>query len=323
MSARRRLAAALAAGLFALGALGCTSTVAVKVNGVAISVEDVDAEVAFETARSPATYQGEAAEENLARLRASVLDRLIAGELLRQGAEGLGIVVGGASVEERLEALQGTYGGPEEFETALAEQGLDLKRIRDQISQQLLKDLVTVKLISAEPVTDAEVAVYYNNNAAQFAQPAASRVAHILLGPEDESLAKEILAELKGGADFAALAKKHSTDKASAAQGGELGWQTVPGEPEFDAAVAKLKDVGDLSPLVRTKVGWHIIRLAETRTGSEQPLEEVAGQIRDVLARQRGAEKYATWIAGQRASADIQYIREPAPALVPAPSPGG
>ncbi len=124
----------------------------------------------------------------------------------------------------------------------------------------------------------------------RFMQPAQVQARHILVkGTDAEARAKAegLLAELKKGADFAALAKKSSDDPGSAANGGDLGFfgRGKMVKPFEDAAFA-LEQPGDLSPLVESPFGFHIIELTKKRPAAPQPFDEVEKQLKDEAAKQ-------------------------------------
>jgi len=133
---------------------------------------------------------------------------------------------------------------------------------------------------------------YYNDNIQQFSTPERVRASHILLntGGKDEAAvrkqAEELLAKIKGGADFAALAKQFSEDPGSKDKGGDLDFfprgQMVP---EFEQAAFSLQP-GQVSELVKTQYGFHIIKVVDKQAGSTQPLEAVRAQIQQTLAAQ-------------------------------------
>jgi peptidyl-prolyl cis-trans isomerase C len=127
---------------------------------------------------------------------------------------------------------------------------------------------------------------------------------HILVESEDE--AKTILAELKGGADFAAVAKERSKDPGAAA-GGDLGYfskeQMVP---EF-AEVAFKMYAGQLSNPVKTQFGWHIIKVEDRRTRTAPEFEKVKDQIESYMMRKAQTE----FVAKLRESAKIERLEKP------------
>lgn len=143
-------------------------------------------------------------------------------------------------------------------------------------------------------VTDAEVEKYYAEHSSEFETPLQVRASHILVtvpetggsAAEDEARAKvaEAIKRVKGGQDFARVAREMSQDPATAPNGGELGW-VKKGEmvPQFEEALFAMK-AGEVSAEpVRTPFGFHAIKVHEVRPASKQPLKEVAGRIRQRL----------------------------------------
>ncbi len=109
------------------------------------------------------------------------------------------------------------------------------------------------------------------------------RVRHILIGgatPESRAQAEKLLEEIKGGADFAKLAQERSADKGSASRGGELG-MFAKGRmvPAFEEAAFALKNKGDLSSVVETQFGYHIIQLEERKPAGKRGFEEVKDEL--------------------------------------------
>ena len=130
---------------------------------------------------------------------------------------------------------------------------------------------------------------------------------HILVPTEDE--AKAILAQLKGGADFAALAKEKSKDP-GAAEGGDLGYFTKEQMvPEFAEVAFKLGK-GQLSDPVKTQFGWHIIKVEDKRTRPTPTFEQVKPQIENYVAQRAQAEM----VENLRKSATVERLDKPAPA---------
>ena len=123
----------------------------------------------------------------------------------------------------------------------------------------------------------------YKAETERFQTPARTRARHILIKGKDAAAraqADKLLAELRAGGDFEALARKHSADPRSGAQGGDLGFfpkgQMVA---PFDVALEKLKNPGDLSGVVPSQFGFHIIRLEERQPASKQSYAEVREQL--------------------------------------------
>jgi len=148
-------------------------------------------------------------------------------------------------------------------------------------------------------VPPADIEREYNNNIEQYSTPEQVRASHILLkteGKDDAAVkakAEELLKQARSGADFAELAKKNSEDEASAKNGGDLDYfgkgRMVP---EFDAAVFAMQP-GQISDLVKTQYGYHIIKLVDKKPATTRPLAEVRQQLSDQLAYQRAQAQAA------------------------------
>jgi peptidyl-prolyl cis-trans isomerase C len=138
------------------------------------------------------------------------------------------------------------------------------------------------------PVTDAEVQAEYDKFKAQ-ATGTEYRARHILVEKEDE--AKKLIADIKAGAKFEDIAKKHSKDPGSAERGGDLDFAKPEAYvPEFGKALAALKK-GEMTPApVKSQFGYHIIKLEDTREAQFPPLTEVSAQLKQRLEQQRLAQ---------------------------------
>jgi peptidyl-prolyl cis-trans isomerase D len=153
---------------------------------------------------------------------------------------------------------------------------VDMQAIRDRIQ-----------------ISPQDIQRSYEDNQQQYSTPEQVRASHILLkteGKDDAAVkkqAEELLTKVKAGADFAQLATKYSEDDASKAKGGDLDFfpkgQMVP---EFDKAAFPMKP-GEISDLVKTQYGYHIIKVTDKKAASTKPLEEVRTQIEDQLKWER------------------------------------
>ena len=180
--------------------------------------------------------------------------------------------------------------------------------LKEQVRQQLTTNKLMEVLASDQTVTDADIASYYNKNKAQFFQKGEKRASHILFRATDKALATKVLGQLKAGTiSFQDAATKYSTDAASKAKGGDLGWPTSAYVPEFQAALDKLSN-GQMSDLVQSTYGYHIIEVTDVRPGSQQPLDKVKEQIKQIILQQRKADSYQTFLDGLRKAAKIQIL---------------
>jgi peptidyl-prolyl cis-trans isomerase D len=178
-----------------------------------------------------------------------------------------------------------------------------VKTHQPQFSQPEKRKLQYV-MVSAKKlavaVSDADVEAFYKEHAAEFEEPKRLRVAHVLVrvppvgGSDAENAAKakveDVIKRAKGGEDFAKLAREFSEDKASAVQGGDLGF-VGPGElvAPFEQAAFALKK-GEISAPVRTPFGYHAIRVIDVKEGGKTPLKEVAPKIKETLGAQKSEQ---------------------------------
>ena len=292
------------------GVVACGSNdVAARVNGEEISSTELDEQVERLREQSPQMFEGEEGEAQVLDFKRRLLESMIDNVLVRQAAEERGISVSDEEIDTQIDELKAGFPSEDEFNTALADAGLTLNDLRDQLSEQLATQRLIEELVGDAEVTADEIEEYYEANKDQFADQAATRSSHILFEPEDKATAEEILAEVRAGGDFAALATEYSKDPGSASQGGDLGWSdpSRPFVPEFTEAMDGL-DVGEVSDLVETDFGWHIIRVDERRDESQKPLSEAAEQIEQMILQQRNAEAYQTFLDQLRAEAEIEIL---------------
>jgi len=160
-------------------------------------------------------------------------------------------------------------------------QGIDKDADVKKVIEEAKKKILIAKLLSSEveaviKVTDDEVADYYDENKFRYMTPEIMRASHILLSTFDD--ASEVIKELKQGETFENAARARSLDP-TAQQGGDIGY-FPKGRlmPEFEQACARLS-VGETSDVVRTSLGFHIIKLTDRRASVEKPLDEVREEI--------------------------------------------
>jgi peptidyl-prolyl cis-trans isomerase D len=171
----------------------------------------------------------------------------------------------------------------------------------------LLVDVDAIRTKTVVPPADIERA--YNANIEQYSTPEQIRASHILLkteGKDDAAVkvrADELLKQARAGADFADLAKKNSEDEGSAKNGGDLDYfRRGRMVPEFEQVAFSLEP-GQISDLVKTSFGYHIIKLVDKKPGTTRPLAEVRQQISDQLTTERAQAQTAD--TAQRLASEI------------------
>jgi foldase protein PrsA len=195
---------------------------------------------------------------------------------------------------------------------ALTEGGIDAKQ--EQITEDVLVSYLESQYYSAKyreeilanhPVTDEEVAAYYEEHKQEYVRDKVSvRSSHILMGDEnhtdeDRAAAQTVLDRVNAGEDFAALAKEYSIDTESAGKGGDIGYNDESSTivESYINAMLKLK-AGEVSQLVESEFGFHIIKATDILKPGQNTLEDVAAQIRTKLEEARVAEEYPKFKEG-------------------------
>ncbi len=192
----------------------------------------------------------------------------------------------------------------------------DKPEVQRQVAFERNKVLMEALLRNAgkAALTDDAMHKVYDEAVKKMTNEEEVHARHILVASEDE--AKAIVAQLKGGADFAAIAKEKSKDP-GAANGGDLGYFTKDQMvPEFAEAAFKL-DKGQISDPVHTQFGWHIIKVEDKRTKPTPSFDQVKGQIENFVAHRAQAEL----VDNLRKTAKIERLDQPAapnPMLNPA-----
>lgn len=152
------------------------------------------------------------------------------------------------------------------------------------MTNQILVSEYMSELQDKIKVGEAEMQAYYEKNKGQYLDPEKIKASHILLKTEEE--AQAVLKELKAGKEFDQLAKEKSICP-SKTKGGDLGWfDRGRMVPEFEAAAFNLKK-GDISEIVKTKFGYHIIRLDDRKAAEQKSFDSVKTQIENQLKQQK------------------------------------
>ncbi|MFW7522982.1 peptidylprolyl isomerase [Vibrio ostreicida] len=168
------------------------------------------------------------------------------------------------------------YTRPEQFKVAYIE-----------LSAQQLKQSVVV--------TGTQAYQYYQDHLDQYSSQEQRRVSHILVEGDDQAKAQAMLDELNNGADFATLAQQKSEDVGSASEGGSLGWiERDVMDPAFEEAAFALKKAGDVSALVKSDFGYHIIKLDELKRSEVKPFGDVVAEIKQGMQDQQAVDKFYT-----------------------------
>jgi peptidyl-prolyl cis-trans isomerase C len=182
-------------------------------------------------------------------------------------------------------------------------------RLSDIKDQLLIESVLKKKITADAKITDEDLKKYYDANKESFKKDKEINTRHILLKSDEE--AKQVQARLQKGEDFAELAKKYSIDPQAAQSGGELGYHPKGTlMPEYEEAASKLTKVGQISGIVRTKYGFHIIKLEGTRPAAYVPFDEVKEFMKQKIAQEKQTELLDKYVNDLKKGAKITIKEE-------------
>lgn len=175
-----------------------------------------------------------------------------------------------------------------------------------ELREQLLIEMLLKKKITTDfRIDDAELKKYYEAHKEEFKRPPEINTRHILLKTEEE--ARQIQEKLMKGEDFVELAKKYSIDPAAKVTGGELGYHPRGSlVPEYEEEAFKLKKVGQISGIVKSRFGYHLIRLEGIKPPSYAKFDEVKELIRQRMIQEKQGEILQKYIEDLKKNAKIK-----------------
>jgi peptidyl-prolyl cis-trans isomerase C len=301
----------------ALAQSGGSKNMVAKVNGKTIT----EAEVSKETQRLTAAMGGQADPQQMASakgmVRRQAIEMMINRTLLEQAAKNEGIAVARDTVAARMTAMKSSFPSEQAFAERLAAMGITSQDFEKEIETGIQFETLLAKHTSdVKAPTMEEMKAYYDSNPEDFRQPEQIQASHILVQlaqtdtdaqkAEKRARAGKILADLKGGADFAQTASQFS-DCPSKRDGGNLGYfrrgQMVPA---FETAAFALK-VGEMSGVVETNFGYHIIKLTDHKPARDVSFEEAQRDISGYLTDQAKQQAIGSYLQTLRGAAQIEY----------------
>lgn len=293
-----------------------------KVNGTVITRGEIDRAVNIFLAQNRSPQKP--TPDQLQQLHDSALEQMIAAEVLYQAGQKVAPKDAEKQAEEKINESKARFQSPAEFDAVLKSSGLTEAELKDLTRKDIVINALVEKEVADKiTISDADAEKFYKDNIDKFKKPQSVKASHILIGvdpkatDEEKKKAKEkaegLLKQIKEGKDFAALAKENSTCPSSA-QGGDLGFfgkgQMVP---PFEAAAFAMKP-GEISNVVETQFGYHIIKLTDRKPAETTSLEEVKPKIKDYLKGQKVQQAVGQYIEGLKAKAKIERFAEEAPA---------
>ena len=300
--------------------------IAATVNGIVIKDAEVDAKVSTYMERMAAQIPPNMVEQYRTQIRGQALESMIVEQLLAEQVKKMGISITDKDVNDKLnEIIAAQPGGMtmESFKAMLAAQGQSF----DVVKGQIKKTLGYEKLLGAVEVNDAEAKAFYDENKEDFNKPEQVKASHILIKvaptatPEEKTAAKAkidgLLKQVKGGGDFAALAKENSDDPGSKIMGGDLGFFDRNTMVKEFADTAFAMKVGQVSNVVETQYGYHIIKVTDRKEGGLTSFDKAKADIVRSLQDKKKNELFRQLIEKVKAGAKIEYPpgKEPKPRM--------
>jgi len=263
--------------------------------------------------------------EQAAMFEKQLLERLIQIQLLIVKATDADKAKGQEAGEKRFVAFKSRAPSEEMLGRQLKSMGMTIEQLRARLIDEATGEAVLERELKSKiTVTDEQVKKYYEENPAQFEEPETVRASHILIGTRDantgaelsEELKKEkkkqaegILKRAKEGEDFAKLAKEFSEDRGSKDKGGEYTFPRGQMVPEFETTAFALK-TDEISDIVTTQFGYHIIKLSEKKPAHKVELAEVAKDVKDGLAQQEVQKQIPDYFAKLKQEANVEILDE-------------
>ena len=285
------------------GGKALTDGIAAIVNTEIITVSELQSEMGDEFFRLKARYEGDELKERLSQKRLEVLNLLIERKLLLQEAKAKQISVSDEEVDQAWEQMRRNPAG---FPPSAA-QSKDI--LREEMMARRIRDIEVRRGIVVVP---EEVRAYFKEQQPRFTSPGTHHIRQILLLPKlDEdretlkTRAEVLMSQLEEGTSFEKLAELFS-DGSESVMGGDLGFVT---KDELLAPLGEALDKlspGEVSPLIETEIGIHILRLEENRPGITQPFEQVKEAIGNRLFQEKIQKSHDKWMSSLKDRAYIE-----------------
>jgi peptidyl-prolyl cis-trans isomerase C len=299
------------------GAAGTTpdaETVAV-VNGTVITKEQVDRELTGHQQKM--VRAGQALNpELLAGLRERVIEGLIDRTLLHQASVKGGITVSDEEVDEQFGQIREQFPSDEAFNSVLMQMNMTEEVLREELRGGIsVNKFVDERFGSSADISPGEARAYYDSHPEAFVTPEQVRARHILIrsdaegGEDAEGKARKAIEEIReealAGGDFGELAKEHSQCPSSE-QGGDLGYFTRGKMTKDFEDTAFALEPGELSGIVDTEFGHHLIKVEDRKPEGTIPFEDVEERLRAYLGQEAVKEAVQSYVKQLRLEGVIQ-----------------
>ena len=306
------------------------NSMAASVNGKEITRSDVDRATAVLFSQYRDRIPPERMEQAKVMLRNQALENLINKNLLMQEADREGIQVDQQAADTDFKKISDRFPNPEEFRKALTTMGVSDQDLRSEVRDNLkVEKLLDKDMAGLKKPGGEEVDAFYREHSRDFQKPERVRASHILIStaPDDTAEVKAqkrqklsgLQGQVKQKADFAQLARENS-DCPSKSQGGDLGYfERGKMVKAFDEVAFQMKP-GEVSDIVETEFGYHLIKVDDHQQAGTIPLEEARGDITSFLEQQNRQKAMESYLQKLRGAAKVEYAAGMQPAPMPPPA---
>lgn len=244
-------------------------------------------------------------------VRTQVIDHYTEQELIKQVCQERNITVDSSEVDAKIQSMKSNYDSDDAWNEALKNAGTNEEQYRESVESGLLKQKLEEDVVGTVKVKDSDLLKSLKSYSSYL--NGAKRSSHILFSSSDKDKAKKVLKQINSGKiDFAAAAKKYSTDSGSAKNGGDVGWDVTSSfVSEYTDALDKLKK-GQVSKLVKSSYGYHIIKCTDVlkSDGKETKVSQfpdgIVDYVKNLEKTSKENEKYEKWYEKYKEQADIQ-----------------
>jgi len=300
-------------------------TVLAKGKGFEVNSKQLDE--AFLNFRTAAASRGQPPVPDDKRLETEkkLLDRLIVVQVLSRKASATDKAKGQATADKMLADFRKQAGSEEGFKRQIAALGMTPEGFTAQfIERAIVEEVVNREVRDTIPVTPEQVRKFYDENPKRFEQPENVRAAHILLATRDPAtntelppdkqkaqrdLAEALLKRARAGEDFGKLAKEFSQDPGSKERGGEYVFARGQMALEFETAAFGMRP-NQISDLVVTKYGFHIIKLLERNSAKTLEFDKVKDRLRENLQQEEADKQLPTYLEKVKKEAGVEILAE-------------
>ncbi len=294
-----------------------TSRIAAKVNDANITESELEnATDKFIPRRS---FHGKGAMQKRDKYRKQAIEQLIENELIYQEAKRRGMTVNKDELDAMIRKRQEGFKDQKEFSSALKGAGITIEEYRQRLEkEELVRRLTKEEFEDKSIYSDKELEDYYDENKSKFIRPEGFKLKYIFLKAasgaaseqkmEKKRIAEQVLDRINAGEEFTGLAYKYSEDDYRV-KGGDLGWVHKGRlDPEIEIVMLDL-DVGEVSHLIETPSGYHIIRVEEKRFAEQAAFRDVKDKLKTELESKRYKEIKEAFINKLKEKAKIEIIK--------------